>query len=107
MLSDSSESGENNEDSNTEDENENIINAPRKRMRMWILSSSDEESESVSQKTEIAADGIAWSKVKEGGTAGRSPTQNIFRDVAGLFFKRNIMLDNVFSAFVLIIHYVS
>ena len=45
-----------------------------------------------------------WSKVKEGGTAGRSPTQNIFRDLAGPtgYAKRNIMLD-VFSAFVLII----
>ena len=37
IQSDSSESVENNEDSKTEDENENIINAPRKRMKMRIL----------------------------------------------------------------------
>ena len=72
---------------------------------MRVLSSSDDESESVSQKTEIAADGTVWSKVKEGGTAGRSPTQNISRFVAGPtgYAKRNIILDNVFSEFVLII----
>ena len=71
IQSETSENEDNNEESVTEDENENIINIPRKRRRMRILSNSDEETENTSQEIEIAAYGTVWSKLKKGGISER------------------------------------
>ncbi|CAK9814700.1 hypothetical protein ANTQUA_LOCUS8179 [Anthophora quadrimaculata] len=53
------------EESTTPDENENIINMPRKICRMRIISDSDEETENTFQEIETAANSTVWSKFEE------------------------------------------
>lgn len=89
----------------TNDENESVIDIPRKRYRMLSSSDSDEETENTFQETETAADDTVWSKFEEGGIPGRLPSTCIFKGVKGPigYAKRNIMADNLISAFLLII----
>ena len=90
----------------SESEFENILNL-RKRKRTRVLSSSEDENKSILQdyQNEISADGTSWEKIQEGSTPGRLPLRNIFKDVSGPtgYAKRNIMKNEVNSAFSLLI----
>ncbi|XP_071039571.1 uncharacterized protein [Parasteatoda tepidariorum] len=93
------------EEAITNDENEGVINVSRKRCRVLSSSDSDEETDNTFQKTETAADGTVWLKFDEGGIPGRLPSTCVFKGVKGPsgYAKRNIMADNLVSAFSLII----
>ncbi|XP_059563328.1 piggyBac transposable element-derived protein 4-like [Myotis daubentonii] len=105
IHSETSDTEDSDEESITNDENESAINRPRKRCRVLSSSDSDEETEHTFQETETAADGTVWSKFDEGGIPGRLPSTCIFKGVKGPtgYAKRNIMADNLISAFSLII----
>lgn len=112
-ILESDEIGQTGESSDSE--KENLQNLCRSRKRMRILSDSESENETniprSSQNldavcdTEIAIDGIIWTKLKVGGSSGRPPVHRIFKDIAGPtgYSKRNVMEGNVSSAFHLII----
>ncbi|XP_015925395.1 uncharacterized protein [Parasteatoda tepidariorum] len=89
----------------TIDKNESVNNVSRKRCRVLSTSDSDEETENTFQETETAADGTVWLKFDEGGIPGRLPSTCVFKGVKGPtgYTKRNIMADNIVSAFSLII----
>lgn len=74
---------------------------------MRFPSSSEDECRSniPNQQTEIASDGTIWTRIEEGGVAGRSPVHSAFKDVQGptAHAKRNIMNGNVSSASLLLI----
>lgn len=76
---------ENIQDSSESDsEFENILNS-RKRRCIQVLSSSEDDNESIRQdnQNEIAADGTSWEKIQEGSCPRRLPLHNIFKDVSG------------------------
>ncbi|XP_078051622.1 uncharacterized protein LOC144477755, partial [Augochlora pura] len=104
IQSKTSDAEESDEEGITNDENEDVINVPRKRRR--VLISSDEETENTSQETETAADGTVWSKFDEGGIPGRLPVTCIFKGVTGPtgYARRNVMANNLVSAFSAIIN---
>lgn len=62
IQSETSDTEDSDEESITNDENESVINMPRKRCRVLSSSDSDEETENTFQETETAADGTVWSK---------------------------------------------
>ncbi|XP_076638852.1 uncharacterized protein LOC143350712 [Colletes latitarsis] len=111
-ILESDESMQAGESSDSEKENHQKLGLRRKRMR--ILSDSESENEtSITESsqnsdaycdTEIAVDGTTWTKLKVGGSSGRYPFHKIFKDIAGptSYVKRNVMEDNVSSAFHLI-----
>ncbi|XP_055378966.1 piggyBac transposable element-derived protein 4-like [Condylostylus longicornis] len=88
-------------DSNSEEEN--MLNV-RRRRRILRLSSSSDESDC--QQTEIANDGTVWTKIKAGSNPGRRSINTIFKGVIGPtgYAKRNIVKGTVSSAFLLIIN---
>lgn len=88
-------------DSNSEEEN--ILNVRRSRRLLRLSSSSDENDR---QQTEIAPDGTIWTKIKAGSTPGRRSINSIFKAVIGptAYAKRSIMKGTVSSAFFLIIN---
>ncbi|KAK2580001.1 hypothetical protein KPH14_010766 [Odynerus spinipes] len=104
IQSETSDAEESDEEAITNDENEDVINVPRKRRR--VLISSDEETENTSQETETAADGTVWWKFDEGGIPGRLPSTCIFKSVTGPtgYARKNVMANNLVSAFSLIIN---
>nr|XP_033323541.1 uncharacterized protein LOC117218916 [Megalopta genalis] len=104
IQSQTSETEDSDEESIINDENESVINMLRKRCRVLSSSDSDEETENTFQETETAADGTVWSKFDEGGIPGL-PSTCIFKGVKGPtgYAKRNIIADNLISAFSLII----
>lgn len=69
IESEKSDAEESDEEAITNDENEDVINVPRKRRRVII--SSDEETEDTSQETETAAD---WCRL----LCGRNLTKAVF-----------------------------
>lgn len=106
IQSETSDAEESDEEAitNNEDEDEDVINVPRKRRRVQII--SDGETENTSQESETAADGTVWSKFDEGGIPGRLPSTCIFKGVTGPtgYARRNVMANNLVSAFSLIIN---
>lgn len=62
IQSETSDAEESDEEAitNNENEDEDVINVPRKRHRVLII--SDGETENTSQESETAADGTVWSK---------------------------------------------
>ncbi|CAL7935170.1 unnamed protein product [Xylocopa violacea] len=106
IQSETSDAEDSDEEAITNNENESVINVPRRRCRVLSSSDSDEETENVFQETETAADGTLWIKFTEGGIPGRSPSTCVFKGVKGPtgYAKRNIMADNLVSAFSLIIN---
>ncbi|KAK2578421.1 hypothetical protein KPH14_000968 [Odynerus spinipes] len=98
-------SNENELDSiDTDDEKENIVNICCGRKRVRLLSSS-EECEVEINKQHVANNGSVWEEIQIGGTPGRTPLHNIFRqevDSTG-YAKRHIMKGIVSTAFLLII----
>nr|XP_012145741.1 PREDICTED: piggyBac transposable element-derived protein 4-like [Megachile rotundata] len=104
IQNETSDAEDSDEEAISNNENESVINVPRRRCR--VISSSDEETENIFQETETAADGTVWIKFAEGGIPGRSPSACVFKGVKGPtgYAKRNIMADNVVSAFSLIIN---
>ncbi|XP_043485877.1 uncharacterized protein LOC122513536 [Polistes fuscatus] len=104
IQSETSDAEESDEEAITNDENENVINVPRNRRR--VLISSEEETENTFEETETAADGTVWSKIDEGGIPGRLPSTCIFKGVTGPtgYARRNVMANNLVSAFSLIIN---
>lgn len=105
IQSETSDAEDSDEEAITNDENESVINVPRKRYRVLSSSDSDEKTENTFQETETAADGTVWLKFDEGGIPGRLPSTCVFKGVKGPtgYAKRNIMADNLVSAFSLII----
>lgn len=79
---------------------------PRKRWRALSSSYFDDDTESTFQETERAADGIGWFKFDEGGIPRRLTSTFIFKGVKGPtgYANRDIMPDNLISAFPLIIN---
>ncbi|XP_046831230.1 uncharacterized protein LOC124429698 isoform X2 [Vespa crabro] len=57
IQSETSDTEDSDEESITNDENESVINMPRKRCRVPSSSDSDEETENTFQETETAVDG--------------------------------------------------
>ncbi|XP_011162891.2 piggyBac transposable element-derived protein 4-like [Solenopsis invicta] len=90
-------------DSDTDYDEENILNIRRgqKKMRFVISFESENEEELI----ETATDGTIWQEIKEGSKPGRAQIHNIFRDTSGPtgYAKRNIMKGKVRTAFSLII----
>lgn len=85
---------------------ENILNKRTRRCMRFPSSSKDECGSNVpNQQTEIASDGTIWTRIEEGGIAGRLPLHSAFKDVHGTtaHAKRNIMNGNLSSAFLLLI----
>ncbi|KAL6421589.1 hypothetical protein ACFW04_014318 [Cataglyphis niger] len=105
VQSETSDAEDSDEEAIINDENESVINVPRRRCRVLSSSDSDEETENTIQETETAVDGTVWRKIAEGGIPGRSPSTCVFKGVKGPtgYAKRNIMADNLVSAFSLII----
>ncbi|XP_012270335.1 uncharacterized protein LOC105694359 [Orussus abietinus] len=105
IQSETSDAEDSDEEAITNDENESVINMPRKRCRVLSSSDSDEETENTFQETETAADGTVWLKFDEGGIPGRLPSTCVFKGVKGPtgYAKRTIIADNLVSAFSLII----
>lgn len=99
-------SDEDNIDQSSDSDCENILNK-RTRRGMRFPSSSVDECGSIipNQQTEIASDGTIWTRIEEGGIAGRLPLHSVFKDVHGptTHAKRNIMNGNLSSAFLLLI----
>ncbi|KAG7196380.1 hypothetical protein KM043_000054, partial [Ampulex compressa] len=56
IQSETSDAEDSDEESITNDENESVINMPRKRCRVLTSSDSDEETENTFQEVETAAD---------------------------------------------------
>lgn len=104
IQSETSDAEESDEEAITNNEDEDVINVPRKRRRVLII--SDGETENTSQESETAADGTVWSKFDEGGIPGRLPSTCIFKGVTGPtgYARRNVMANNPVSAFPLIIN---
>ncbi|KAL6418248.1 hypothetical protein ACFW04_012249 [Cataglyphis niger] len=105
VQSETSDAEDSDEEAIINDENESVINVPRRRCRVLSSSDSDEETENTIQETETGVDGTVWRKIAEGGIPGRSPSTCVFKGVKGPtgYVKRNIMADNLVSAFSLII----
>lgn len=105
IESETSDAEDSDEEAITNDENESVINVPRRRCRVLSSSDSDEETENTFQETETAADGTVWKKFAEGGIPGRLSSTCVFKGVKGPtgYAKRNVMADNLVSAFSLII----
>ncbi|XP_019888834.1 uncharacterized protein LOC109611302 [Ooceraea biroi] len=91
--------------SDTDNEEENILNTRRGQKRMRFILSSESESDEDDQRIETAADGTVCQEIKEGSKLGRAPLHNIFRDVSDPtgYAKRNIMKGKVRTTFSLII----
>lgn len=92
------------ESTDTDNEEENIVNIGCGRKRRRLLSSS-EESEAEINEQHVAIDGSVWEEIQIGGTPGRPPLHNIFRQEVGPtgYAKRHIMKGKVSTAFSLII----
>lgn len=97
----------------SDSEEENLFTVRRsKKMRIFSSSDSEDErtsfpstSQNVAGDIEIATDGTQWTKLKPGGSKGRTPIRMIFKDIGGptAHAKRNIMVGCMLSAFDLII----
>ncbi|XP_026468150.1 uncharacterized protein LOC113371987 [Ctenocephalides felis] len=85
----------------TDDEEENIVNICSGRKRIRLLSDS-EESEVEINEQDIANDGSVW---QVGVTPGKAPLHNIFKQEVGPtgYAKRYIMEGKVITAFSLTI----
>lgn len=97
---------EDNIDQSSDSDCENIPNKRTRRCMRFPSSSEDKGGSNVpNQQTEIASDGTIWTRIEEGGVAGRLPVQSAFKDVHGptAHAKRNIMNGNLSSAFLLLI----
>ncbi|KAI4473041.1 hypothetical protein M0802_016351 [Mischocyttarus mexicanus] len=70
------------ESTDTDNEEENIVNIGCGRKRRRLLSSS-EESEAEINEQHVAIDGSVWEEMQIGGTPGRPPLHNIFRQEVG------------------------
>ncbi|XP_060831534.1 uncharacterized protein LOC132915735 [Bombus pascuorum] len=96
ICSDNSNSDiSNKENESSESESENILNV-RKRRRAHILSSSENETESVqASSNEISVNGTKWERIQEGSDSGRLPLHHIYKDTSGptKYAKRGIMED--------------
>lgn len=92
------------ESTDTDIEEENIVNISCGRKRRRLLSSF-EESEAEINEQHVAIDGSVWEEIQIGGTPGRPPLHNIFRQEVGPtgYAKRHIMKGKVSTAFSLII----
>lgn len=88
----------------TDDEEENIVNVCSGRKRIRLLSSSEESEVEINEQN-VANDGSVWQQMQVGGTPGRAPLHNIFRQKVGptRYAKRHIMKGKVSTTFSLII----
>lgn len=89
--------------SDTNDEEENILNVRRGQKRRRILSDSESESSQNVQNTEVALDGTVWEQIKAGPAIGRLPYN--FKEISGPTgnAKRNVLFGKTKTAFFLII----
>ena len=99
--SDNEEFDENNGGESSDEEYNIVPHNIQKRRRMRLSSSSEEENTTQNMQVEVAADGTIWKKIEEGGVVGRLPSHCIFKDSSGptAHARRNIMEENVISAF--------
>ena len=90
-------------DSDTDSDQENILNIRRRQKRRIFIISSESENEE--ELTETAIDGTEWQEIKEGSNPGRTEMHNIFGETSGPtgHTKRNIMKDKFMTAFSLIV----
>ena len=88
----------------TDDEEENIVNVCSGRKKIRLLSSSEESEVEINEQN-VANDGSVWQQMQLGGTPGRAPLHHIFRQEVGStgYAKRHIMKGKVSTAFSLII----
>uniref|UniRef100_A0A1A9VHP0 PiggyBac transposable element-derived protein domain-containing protein n=1 Tax=Glossina austeni TaxID=7395 RepID=A0A1A9VHP0_GLOAU len=92
-------------DRSSDSDYEKIANKRTRRCMRFPSSSEDEGGSNVpNHETESGLDGTIWTRIEEGGVAGRLPVHSAFKEVHGptAYAKRSIMNGNLSSAFLLL-----